>query len=90
MPFRCWCRYCVRGRSKDDHHSRGQPLEEEALPVMAMDYFYLFRGKGTEEVEEAEREGLRPNLAIVDQASNWWIRPTVELVDQPSQRRVGA
>ena len=42
-PYRSWCRYCVAGSGKSGHHRRRTDAEkeEDAVPVIAMDYFFL-------------------------------------------------
>ena len=38
MPFRSWCKYCVRGRAKELPHGRGESEDSEVqVPIVAMD-----------------------------------------------------
>ena len=53
-PYRSWCEYCVKGRSRKKTHQNnktkmgGQDKEEEEDPVprVSMDYFYMSQEDG--------------------------------------------
>ena len=38
VPFRDWCRHCVRGRGRGDPHLR---TEGSSIPVVGLDYFFI-------------------------------------------------
>ena len=65
IPFRTWCRHCVRGKSKDSQHrtKKKEEKEEEKVPTISMDYMFLGR-KGTNGVEEEDK--MIPVLVIKD------------------------
>ena len=50
LPFRAWCRACVAGRGRADHHRR-LDTEDAGKATLACDY--AFMGKRTE-VEKAD------------------------------------
>ena len=75
-PYRDWCPHCVRGKGREDRHSRSTQKEEYlGVPKMASDYFYigqrrpLGRQERQEVEEEAERDGQTPVLVIKDTRS---------------------
>ena len=43
IPFRSWCRYCVRGRGRNKPHRGTDQSEEEEMRVatITMDYFFM-------------------------------------------------
>ena len=64
IPYRSWCRYCVRGRGRNKPHKKAQG-EEEAEGVqkgrVSMDYFFL--------TKKDQAEGKNPILVMVDDES---------------------
>ena len=44
MPFREWCKYCVRGRGRNRPHKKKSKMEKGEIPTVskvAMDYFFM-------------------------------------------------
>ena len=73
VPFRAWCPHCVTGQAVDEPHKRGHGEEEEAIPVVSIDYMWMkSKGdtKGTEE-EDTKNRGM-PILVIADTQSGYW------------------
>ena len=61
LPYRSWCRDCVRGRGyAHPHRSLGEGADRP-VPTVSMDYFYM----GTRD----QGEGLTPMMAIKDSNS---------------------
>ena len=72
-PYRDWCPHCVRGKGREDRHTRSTQKEEYlGVPKMASDYFYigqrrpLGRQERQEAEQEAERDGQTPVIVIRD------------------------
>ena len=64
VPYRSWCRHCVRGKGRTLMHkvSRGADAgDKDVRPRISMDYFYLGR-------KEEGRESF-PLLAILDEST---------------------
>ena len=65
MPFKAWCRHCVRGRGRNCHHrsqeSERKKTEGRRVHKIAMDYFFL-----TEEEKEA---GTNPFIVMVEETT---------------------
>ena len=40
IPFRNWCRHCVRGRGKEEDH-RNMGEEERTIPQVNMDFMFM-------------------------------------------------
>ena len=59
IPFRNWCRHCVRGRALSDHpHTAGT---EGDIPVISVDYFWMSEGNvDPERQEERETDFVEP------------------------------
>ena len=54
-PFRAWCRSCVAGRARADWHvARGRDDHTRTIPVIGVDYGYLWKRAGEEPEDEAE------------------------------------
>ena len=75
-PYRDWCPHCVRGKGREDRHTRSTQKEEFlGVPKLATDYFYigqrrpLGRQERQEAEEEAERDGQTPVIVIKDTRS---------------------
>ena len=45
IPYRSWCRHCVRGRGRNSHHRKGEQAEGEQqdrqVPRISMDYHFM-------------------------------------------------
>jgi hypothetical protein len=42
LPFRNWCIFCVKGKSKDDPHRRRiKQDEEQEVPIVSIDYMFM-------------------------------------------------
>ena len=52
-PYRACCPACVRARGKATPHTRGKEAQEEAVPKISMDYFFM-----TKKDEEAKENPL--------------------------------
>ena len=57
LPYRSWCADCVAGRGRAHAHVSRDPLEEDAIPIVGMDYHFM----GTE-----GEEGTIPMLCVKD------------------------
>ncbi len=40
-PYRAWCPVCVRARGRATPHMKSKEAEEEAVPKISMDYFFM-------------------------------------------------
>ena len=40
-PYRAWCPACVKARGKATPHMKSKEAEEEAVPKISMDYFFM-------------------------------------------------
>ena len=68
LPFRSWCRHCVRGRVKSFQHRRVQhDQDDEAHPVVSLDY--AFFGAPGELEQEAIGGAKMPVLVVKDRFS---------------------
>ena len=51
MPFRSWCKHCVRGKSKESPHRKKTAAEmkevEEGMPTIHVDYCFQSKDKAT-------------------------------------------
>ena len=71
IPFRSWCRHCMRGKSKASPHQQGSG-EEHDKPMISLDYAYLGAARAGTRAErlaeeiEAEKRGDTPNLIMHD------------------------
>ena len=63
LPFRAWCPYCVRGKSKATAHRRIDKQEGQ-IPIVAIYYMY-------KETADKEAEQGMPILAMKDSESKW-------------------
>ena len=48
VPFRSWCKRCVRGKSKGNPHHR-QKSSARDMPTVVCDYMYMHESQGAEE-----------------------------------------
>ena len=51
IPFRNWCRHCVRGRAVNAPHLSKQRIECD-IPVISVDYFWMTEGNTDPECQE--------------------------------------
>ena len=56
LPFRTWCRICIRGRGKNLPHY-GIERDEAGVPMIAIDFFFL---------GDPDTAGTTPAVAIRD------------------------
>ena len=65
IPYRAWCKYCVRGRGRNKPHrcntEEGKDADETGKGRVSMDYHFL--------TKKDEREDTHPVLVMVDQES---------------------
>ena len=66
MPFRSWCRHCVRGRGRNSPHWKRMAAYEEAkeagqVPKVSMDYHFMSQAD--------ECAGKNPLLIMVDEST---------------------
>ena len=63
MPFRDWCRHCVRGRAKNKAHKNhvGDDDGLMKVPRISMDYFFMNK--------EDERASQNPLVVMIDESS---------------------
>ena len=76
LPFRSWCRYCVRGKGINFQHR--SPVEPRWVRKarLAMDYFFLGAGGDPVKAAQAEARGMTPTLCMVDEDSGGiWALP---------------
>ena len=48
LPFRAWCRHCVKGKAKGMPHRIKKDKEEEQAPLVSIDYMFM---------EDKQKEG---------------------------------
>ena len=41
VPYRSWCRHCVRGKAKNEAHRKTQEDDENDIPRICMDYCFM-------------------------------------------------
>ena len=66
IPYRDWCRHCIRGRAPNRPHRRANPGGEEEeesrrVPRISMDYFFM--------AQEGERANEYPMIVMVDDST---------------------
>ena len=62
MPYRAWCPYRVKGRGKKMARvDKGGHAEEEKVPRISMDYFYMSK--------EDEKAHANPLIVVVDEST---------------------
>jgi len=49
-PYRAWCPVCVKARGRATPHMKGKESQEEEVPKISMDYFFM--SKKDEEAKE--------------------------------------
>ena len=50
LPFRAWCKHCVRGKSKAKKHSAAQ--KDHVVPTLAVDYMFMHSTQRISEEKE--------------------------------------
>ena len=61
IPFRSWCKHCVRGKANGNPHRRKKAIEGEIRePVISVDYMFMPDNQG-----ESEEKGM-PIMVIKD------------------------
>ena len=40
LPFRSWCRHCVRGRGLEEAHRKGEQREDGGVPEVHLDFAF--------------------------------------------------
>ena len=66
VPYRSWCKHCVRGRGRNKHHARiaeDADEEEKSRKVGRVSMDYVFMSK------KDRAEGKNPVLAMIDERS---------------------
>ena len=61
LPYRSWCKHCVRGRGRSEAHRQLQADKSHAVPHVSMDYCFM----GQDETK------CLPILVIRDHASKF-------------------
>ena len=68
VPYRSWCKHCVRGRGKRRAHSRIKSGRDEDLPHAAIDYTFFTQAgaKKAEDLSEEEKlDESKANTVLV-------------------------
>ena len=60
LPFRAWCRHCVKGKAKGLPHRIKKDKVEEQIPLVSIDYMFMH-----DKQKEGEERGM-PILALKD------------------------
>ena len=68
IPYRSWCRHCVRGRATNHPHRRGRKESDEdvlaqRVPRVSMDYFFMG--------QEGEKATEYPMLVMTDEETGY-------------------
>lgn len=65
MPFKSWCRHCVRGRGRNNPHNMATEEDEEEkghrVSRISMDYHFMS--------QEEEKAGRQPMPKVVGESS---------------------
>ena len=76
LPYRSWCKHCVRGRAKSQPHRDQTQFDEECeIPTISWDYMWIDeeanKNKGNETEERENEKGLEglPILIWADSLS---------------------
>ena len=51
LPYRSWCKHCVMGKSKGQHHCKSS--KKRSVPVVSIDYMFMSDNQG-----EGEEKGM--------------------------------
>ena len=66
IPYRDWCKHCVRGRANNRPHRGKQQGDEETeqrkVPRIAMDYFFM--------AQEGDRAAEYPMIVMIDESTD--------------------
>ena len=75
LPFRSWCKHCVRGRAVNyGHHVHVQEdKDEQQVPIISVDYMYM---KSSDQ-EETKEEG-QPIMVMKDRKSKFITAHVIE------------
>ena len=60
IPFRNWCRHCIRGRAANDPHPHTTNTENE-VPVISVDYCWMAQGNVDPECLEHKEKDVVDN-----------------------------
>ena len=67
IPYRSWCRHCVRGRAVNRPHRREQAEEgdepDKKVPRVSMDYFFMS--------QQDEKAHDYPMLLVIDESTDY-------------------
>ena len=64
MPVKPWCEHCIRGRGRDEVHSKTDHVDQ-VVPVIEMDYYYLT--EKPEKPDRASASAAAANAAVADE-----------------------
>ena len=67
IPYRSWCRHCVRGRAVNRPHRREQAEKgdepDKKVPKVSMDYFFMS--------QQDEKAHEYPMLLVIDESTDY-------------------
>lgn len=63
VPYRKWCRHCIAGRGRSDAHSGQVNRDEDAMPLVVIDYGFMG--------DDDNDESASPILAFKDKTGRW-------------------
>ena len=70
IPFRNWCEFCVKGKSRSDAHGKDAgekaSLGEDSIPRIGIDYTYPRQGK-----DKRSEEGGMPIIVMKNSKDKW-------------------
>ena len=70
IPFRSWCEFCIKGKSKSDHHRKNGGNKEDPLgdkiAVVAIDYTFPMQ-----KAEDRSEHGGMPILVMKNSLDKW-------------------
>ena len=64
MPAKPWCEHCIRGRGRDEVHSKTDHVDQ-VVPVIEMDYYYLT--EKPEKPDRASASAAAASAAVADE-----------------------
>ena len=41
IPYRSWCKHCIRGRGQSDHHRHQLGGGDQEVPTISLDYAFV-------------------------------------------------
>ena len=66
IPYRDWCKHCVRGRAPNRQHSsktkEDEETEQRKVPRISMDYFFM--------AQDGERAAEYPMIVMIDESTD--------------------